>query len=190
MKKVRIPPWRFNIVYVLVLCAFIYNWPYTVYQNIGHAMQFETAREKYISSKVTEYAKELGIKVKTNFRVGQVPSSAGALSGASVIIISPAMLDAMQFSDKDIQFVLAHEVGHLARYDAYRFWTTWRREWAERRESAADVIAVKLTGCDAMAEAIKNHGEEFMLGYLDHEDPHPHPFDRYSRACANRVQTR
>ena len=146
-------------------------------------MPIETARENFISDRVKEYAQRLHADIRPVFRVGEVPSSAGALSGASVIIVSPAMLDPAKFTEHDIEFILAHEVGHLFRHDAYRFWTTWRRDWAEKRESAADVIGVRLVGCAAMAEAIRNHREAFMLGYLAHTDPHPHPQLRYEIAC-------
>lgn len=148
-------------------------------------MPMETAREKFILSRVSDYAHRLHTNIRPIFRVGEEPASAGALSGASVIIVSPAMLDQTKFTDHDIEFILAHEVGHLTRLDAYRFWTTWRRDWAEKRESAADVIGVSLVGCAAMLEAIRNHREEFMLGYLAHIDPHPHPQQRYTVACGN-----
>lgn len=183
MRKIKASSWLFNLLYMFALCTFIYSWPYTIYQNIGRPMQTQTPREIYISSKVHQYVRAVGLNIKPIFRIGEVPSSAGALSGASVIIVSPAMLDQKRFSERDLDFILAHEVGHLARYDAYRFWTTWRRDWAEQRELAADAFAAKLAGCKAMAEAIKNHDHDFLLGYLDHEDPHPHPVDRYSRAC-------
>lgn len=183
MKKSIVSTWPANLFYLAVLWGCISMWPYTVYHRIGQPMPLDTPREKFIVAKVYEYSKRRGQALQVTFRVGEVPSSAGALTGASVIIVSPAMLDPQKFSDPDVEFILAHEVGHLERHDAYRFWTTWRRTWAEARESAADVIGVSLVGCQAMAEAIRNHREAFMIGYLDHSDPHPHPQRRYDFAC-------
>lgn len=142
-----------------------------------------TAREHLIVQEVNAYAKRLSVRLRPTFVVGGVPASAGALSGNAVIVISPEMLDPTKFTDNDVRFILAHEIGHITRLDAYRFWTRWTDHASEARELDADRIAVTLVGCEAMKETVAHHWNEFMLGYQEEGNHHPHPSARLRYAC-------
>ncbi|WP_371765579.1 M48 family metalloprotease [Massilia sp.] len=172
-----------NTIYSAVLLAMLYDWPHQVYQKVGPRMPEATSREHLIVQEVTAYATRLNLRLKPTFVVGIVPASVGALSGNAVIVISPEMLDPMKFTDNDVRFILAHEVGHITRLDAYRFWTRWTDRGAEARELDADRIAVTLVGCDAMKETVAHHWDEFMKGYQEEGDHHPHPSARLQHAC-------
>jgi Zn-dependent protease with chaperone function len=163
----------------------LYDWPHQVYQKLGPPMPRVSVRERFISQQVDEYASRLQLQVTPTFVVGSVPASAGALSGNAVIVVSPGMLDPTKYTDNDVRFLLAHELGHVARLDAYRFWTRWTEEAAEAREIDADRIAVRLAGCEAMREVIVRHWGEFMKGYKEAEDHHPHPDKRFQEACGS-----
>lgn len=164
----------------------LYDWPYQIYQRLGPRMSETTARERFIVQEVGAYAGRLQLRLKPTFVVGSVPASAGAFSGNAVIVISPEMLDVSKWSDNEVRFILAHEVGHIARLDAYRFWTRWTERGAEGRESDADHIAVGLVGCRAMEEAVARYWGEFMKGYQEKGDHHPHPSQRLRHACPGR----
>jgi hypothetical protein len=168
----------------------LYDWPHQVYQKLGPPMKMETVREQFIAGEVRRYAVLLDDRLQPTFVIGSVPAAAGAFSGNAVIVISPAMLDPSQFSDNDIRFILAHEVGHIVRLDSYRFWTKWTRRGAEEREADADRIAVQLVGCVAMREAIDRHWSEFMKGYQEEGDHHPHPVARFHMACPSEVNAK
>ena len=183
MKLPRLSSSKANFIYLVVLFFFVYSWPYTVYGKIGSPMPLQTDRQKLIADSVARFAQVRKITIFPKFRIGSVPASAGALSGQAVVIVSPSMLEPDKFSDQEVEFILAHEVGHLERHDAYRFWTTWRRAWAEERELAADKIGVELTSCQAMSETIRRHVVEFMAGFSNHNDPHPHPQRRLQISC-------
>lgn len=179
----RLRKWVANTVYLVAICASIYSWPYLVYRNIGTPMPVKTARTELVKNLTRDYAQRLGLKLRVDFRVGTAAASAGAFSGASVIVVTHDMLNEHAFSDAEVAFIIAHEVGHLARYDAYRFWTTWDRAWAEEREHRADIIGVKLAGCKAMLATVERHRSQFMAGFHNSADPHPHPDSRLGRAC-------
>jgi len=172
-----------NTIYLAVLLAMLYDWPHQVYQKVGPLMSETTAREHFIVQEVKDYARRLNLRLKPTFVVGIVPGSVGALSGNAVIVISPEMLDPTKFTDNDVRFILAHEVGHITRLDAYRFWTRWTDRGAEARELDADRIAVTLVGCYAMKETVAHHWDEFMKGYQEEGDHHPHPSARLQHAC-------
>lgn len=172
-----------NTIYSAVLLAMLYDWPYQIYQRLGPRMSETTARERFIVQEVGAYADRLQLRLKPTFVVGSVPASAGAFSGNAVIVIPPEMLDASKWSDNEVRFILAHEVGHIARLDAYRFWTRWTERGAEGRESDADHIAVGLVGCRAMEETVARYWGEFMKGYQEKGDHHPHPSQRLQHAC-------
>jgi hypothetical protein len=179
----RLNPTLVNTIYSAVLLVMLYDWPYQVYQKLGPLMPLSSNRERFIVRQVDDYARRLQLKIKPTFVIGSVPASAGALSGNAVIVVSPGMLDPTGYSDNDVRFFLAHELGHIARLDAYRFWTRWTDAAADVREIDADRIAVRLTGCGAMREAIAHHRDEFMKGYKQAGDHHPHPDTRYEAAC-------
>lgn len=125
---------------------------------------------------------------KATFFICSAPAAAGAFFGNAVIIVSPAMLDSEKFSDNDIRFILAHEVGHVARLDAYRFWTRWPDSGAAARELDADRIAVRLVGCEAMKETIARHRNEFLKGCQEKGGHHPHPNMRLSEVWSRSRQ--
>lgn len=183
MRALQLSSGQFNLIYLAILAAFVYSWPYTVYGKLGSLMPQVTPRELLIVTTVNGFAKQRKIAVRPTFRVGVVAASAGAFSGRAVILVSPAMLDEKRFSDGEIRFILGHEIGHIERFDAYRFWTKWNRAWAERRELEADKIGSELAGCSAMASTIKNHYAEFFEGFVSESDPHPHPATRFAHAC-------
>lgn len=170
-------------IYAAVLMFMVYDWPHQVYRKVGPPMSVVTAREQFIAHEVTKYAQQLDMVLKPHLVVGPVPASAGALSGNAVIVVSPAMLDIAQFSDNEIRYVLAHEVGHLARLDAYRFWTKWNRDASAAKEFDADRIAVRLVGCGPMQETVARHWNEFVKGFEEEADFHPHPTHRLAAAC-------
>jgi Zn-dependent protease with chaperone function len=172
-----------NTLYSAVLMLMLYDWPHQVYRKIGPPMQQVTERERFIAEQVDSYSKSLRARIKPIFVMGPVPASAGAFSRNAVIVISRDMLDPRRFTDNDIRFILAHEVGHIVRLDAYRFWTRWTTAGAEAREIAADKLGVELVGCDAMRETVAHHWAEFMKGYEDDKDHHPHPETRLREAC-------
>lgn len=172
-----------NTIYSAVLLAMLYDWPYQIYQKLGPRMSETTARERFIVQEVSAYASRLRLRLKPTFVVGSVPASAGAFSGNAVIVIPLEMLDASKWSDNEVRFILAHEVGHIARLDAYRFWTRWTERGAEGRENDADRIAAGLVGCKAMEETIARYWGEFMKGYQEKGDHHPHPSHRLQHAC-------
>lgn len=172
-----------NTIYSAVLLAMLYDWPYQIYQRLGPRMSETTARERFIVQEVDAYADRLQLRVKPTFVVGSVPASAGAFSGNAVIVISRDMLDPSKWSDNEVRFILAHEIGHIARLDAYRFWTRWTESGAEGRESDADHIGVGLVGCRAMEETVARYWGEFMKGYQEKGDHHPHPSQRLRHAC-------
>lgn len=163
----------------------LYDWPHQVYQKLGPRMPQVSARERFIARQVDEDARRLQLQLKPTFIIGSVPASAGAFSGNAVIVISPGMLDPTKYTDNDVRFLLAHELGHIARLDAYRFWTRWTAGAAEAREVDADRIAVRVVGCDAMRETVVHHWDEFMKGYKDEGDHHPHPDKRFQEACGS-----
>lgn len=175
-----------NTIYSAVLLTMLYDWPYQIYQRLGPRMSETTARERFIVQEVRAYANRLQLRLKPTFVIGSVPASAGAFSGNAVIVIPPEMMDASKWSDNEVRFILAHEVGHIARLDAYRFWTRWTERGAEGRESDADNIAVSLVGCLAMEETVARYWGEFMKGYQEKGDHHPHPSQRLQHACPGR----
>jgi Zn-dependent protease with chaperone function len=172
-----------NTLYSSVLLLMLYDWPHQVYQKLGPRMGQTTVREHLIVEQFQSHVRRLHLSVRPTFVVGPVPASAGAFSGNAIIVISSAMLDPAKFSDNDVRFIVAHEAGHIARLDVYRFWTRWTRGASEAREIDADKIAVRLVGCAPMVEAITHHWDEFMKGYRDDSDHHPHPSDRLRAAC-------
>lgn len=161
----------------------LYDWPHQVYQKLGPQMPHVSARQRFVVQQVDEYARRLNLQVEPTFVVGPVPASAGAFSGKAVIVVSQDMLDPGKYSDNDVRFLLAHELGHIARLDAYRFWTRWSDSAAEAREIDADRIAVRVVGCAAMRETVVQHWAEFMKGYNEEGDHHPHPDTRFQQAC-------
>lgn len=163
----------------------LYDWPHQVYQKLGPRMPQVSARERFIVQQVAEYADRLHLRLKPTFVLGSAPASAGAFSRNAVIVVSPGMLDPSKFTDDDVRFILAHELGHVARLDAYRFWTRWTDGGAEAREIDADRIAVRVVGCDAMRETIAHHRDEFLKGYREDGDHHPHPDKRWQAACGS-----
>lgn len=173
------------MVYSAVLMIMLYDWPYQVYQKIGPRMDQATARERFIIEHVAHYSDRLGLQIRPAFVVGPVAASAVAFSGNAVIVVSAEMLDSKRYSDDDVRFILGHELGHVLRLDTYRFWTRWTNSAAARREIAADRIAVRVAGCAAMRMTIANHRAEFMKGFLDDRDHHPHPDQRYQEACGD-----
>lgn len=173
----------YNFIYLIVIIGFVSEWPYVVYSKTGENMKNKTQREKYITSITSEYSNRINLYSSIDFRINSFPGSAGSLAGNSIIFISKDMLDEKKYSDGDINFIISHEIGHLKRYDAYRFWTKWKRSWAEEMELNADKIAVSLSGCHPMLEIIKRHNKEFMIGYEDKNDPHPHPIERLKKVC-------
>lgn len=177
-----------NTLYSAFLLIMLYDWPYQVYQKIGPRMPATTVREKFITAQFHDYAQQLRIPVKPAFVIGPAPASAGALSGNAVVVISPEMLDPDKFSDNDVRFILAHELGHIARLDAYRFWTRWTDAASETREIDADRIGVRVAGCDAMRETVAHHWNEFLKGYEDDVDHHPHPDRRLREACGTALR--
>jgi Zn-dependent protease with chaperone function len=178
----RIP----NTIYSVILLLMLYDWPHQVYRKIGPPMAVSTPRQQFIVGAVTDFASRLKMRIKPTFVMGPAPASAGSFSGAAVVVISPSMLDSTRFTDSDLNFILAHEIGHLARLDAYRFWTRWSDASAEARESDADRIAVSLVGCAAMRATIDHHWGEFLDGFKDPHDHHPHPEARYAAVCSAR----
>jgi hypothetical protein len=172
-----------NTIYSVVLLLMLYDWPHQVYQKLGPRMPQVSARERFVAQQVDEYARRLNLRIEPTFIVGPVPASAGAFSGNAVIVISHGMLDSSKYTDNDVRFILAHEVGHIARLDAYRFWTRWSDGAAEAREIDADRIAVRVVGCEAMRETIDHHRAEFLKGYNEEGDHHPHPDRRFEQAC-------
>jgi Zn-dependent protease with chaperone function len=172
-----------NTVYSAVLLLMLYDWPHQVYRKLGPRMSLDSDRSRLIAQQFDDYAQRLRMVVKPTFVLGSVPASAGAFSGNAVVVISPDMLDPAKFSDNDVRFILAHELGHIARLDAYRFWTRWTNQAAEVRELDADRIAVRLVGCAAMREAVLHHWAEFMKGYWEDGDHHPHPAERLHQVC-------
>jgi len=172
-----------NTLYSAVLLIMLYDWPYQVYRKLGPGMPEVTVREQFIAAQFHDYARRLRVDVKPTFVIGAAPASVGAFSGNAVIVISPEMLDPAKFTDNDVRFILAHELGHIARLDAYRFWTRWTSEAAEGREIDADRIAVRVTGCDAMRETVAHHWDEFLKGYQEEGDHHPHPAVRLREVC-------
>lgn len=182
-KKARFTGRIANTIYSAALLAMLYDWPHQVYQKLGPRMGAVTAREQFIIQEVDDYARRLRLRLNPTFVIGSVPAAAGAFSGNAVIVVSPAMLDLAKFSDNDVRFILAHEVGHVARLDSYRFWTRWTDSGAAARELDADRIAVRLVGCDAMRETVARHWHEFLKGYQEEGDYHPHPERRLSEVC-------
>lgn len=174
---------RYNIIYSIVIIIFVSIWPYVVYSNTGTMMNDETQREKFIRSIAFDYSKKMKINGNIHFRINNVAGSAGSFSGESIIFISKEMLNTKIYSDNDVRFIIGHELGHIKRYDAYRFWTKWNRSLAEDRELKADKIATNIIGCEPMIEIINNHLKEFMIGYYDDIDPHPNPFIRLKESC-------
>jgi Zn-dependent protease with chaperone function len=171
-------------LYSIVLLLMLYDWPHQVYRNLGPRMAAATERERLIVTAVDAYAGRLHLRLTPTFVIGSAPASAGSFSGNAVIVISSAMLNPMKYSDNDVRFILAHEVGHIARLDAYRFWTRWTRGAAAAREIDADRIAVRLVGCSAMRETVMHHWSNFMLGYQEEGDYHPHPNTRLQAVCS------
>lgn len=161
----------------------LYDWPHQVYRNLGPRMPMATEREQLIVAAVDAFAGRLHLHLAPTFVIGRAPASAGSFSGNAVIVISPAMLDPAMYSDNDVRFLLAHEVGHIARLDAYRFWTRWTRAAAAAREIDADRIAVRLVGCGAMRETVNRHWSNFVQGYHEKGDYHPYPSTRLHDAC-------
>ena len=172
-----------NTIYSAALLAMLYDWPHQVYQKLGPRMGAATAREQFIVQEVDDYARRLRLRLNPTFVIGSAAAAAGAFSGNAVIVVSPGMLDREKFSDNDVRFILAHEVGHVARLDAYRFWTRWTDGGAAARELDADRIAVRLVGCGAMKETVARHWHEFLKGYQEEGDHHPHPDTRLSEVC-------
>jgi Zn-dependent protease with chaperone function len=167
----------------VLLLLMLYDWPHQVYRNLGPRMPAGTERQRLIATAVDVYAHRLRLRLTPTFVIGSAPASAGSFSGNAVIVISPAMLDPAKYSDNDVTFILAHEVGHIARLDAYRFWTRWTRGGAAAREIDADRIAVRLVGCGAMRETVMHHWSSFMQGYQEEGDYHPHPSTRLHQVC-------
>jgi Zn-dependent protease with chaperone function len=89
------------------------------------------------------------------------------------------LLNESSFSDSEVTFVLTHEVGHIKRHDSYRPWARAYRKWAEDRELQTDIIGAQLSGCEAMKSLLTRHRKEFIAGWKDESDPHPHPDVRY-----------
>lgn len=174
-----------NTLYSVVLLLMLYDWPHQIYRNLGPRMPAATGRERLIVTAVDVDARRLHLRLTPTFVIGSAPASAGSFSGNAVIVISPSMLDPQQYSNNDVRFILAHEVGHIARLDAYRFWTRWTRGGAATREIDADRIAVRLVGCGAMRETVMHHWSNFILGYHEQGDYHPHPSTRLRDACGD-----
>lgn len=172
-----------NTLYSCILLVMIYDWPHQVYQKLGPRMPEESMREQFIVRETKELADRLDLRIKPTFVMGSAPASAGAFSGNAVIVVSPELLDRSRFSDEEVRFILAHEIGHIARLDAYRFWTRWTHTAAENRELDADRVAVLLVGCDAMTVTVFHHWSEFLKGFTDDRDHHPYPATRLAHAC-------
>ena len=184
----RRQPFRFkgklaNTLYSCVLLVMIYDWPNQVYQKLGPRMPEVSMREQFIVRQTMALADRLDLRIKPTFVMGSAPASAGAFSGNAVIVVSPEILNESHFGDDEVRFILAHEIGHIARLDAYRFWSRWTQHAAENRELDADRIAVLLVGCDAMTVTVTRHWNEFLKGFTDDHDHHPHPAARLAHAC-------
>lgn len=112
-----------NTVYSDALLAMLYDWPHRVYQRLGPRMGAAAVREQFVVKEVDDYTRRLRLRLNPTFFIGRAPAAARVFSGNAVILVSLAMLDPEKFSDNDVRFILAHEVGHVARPDPYRFWT-------------------------------------------------------------------
>jgi Zn-dependent protease with chaperone function len=82
---------------------------------------------------------------KEGFQEAIIMAAGGAACTASSIIVAPMALSG--FSDKEVSFILAHEMGHAANWKRH-YQVTMEGDLAEKLliELEADAYALRLTG--------------------------------------------
>lgn len=149
----------------------------------------ESAREKLIHEVAAAYATKAGLDQAPDLVISKdprAPLAARAILFNGIIAVSPSLLDPTKYTDDDVRGVVAHEIGHLVRWDSYRVWNQFDADWAREKELAADTFAAGITSCEIMHALIRNHLDGAMAGYNNPDDPHPHPDARMKAAgtCA------
>jgi Zn-dependent protease with chaperone function len=147
-----------------------------------------TARQQFILYNARMLAMKIGLKRTPDIVIGGYTHSVNAVFATAFIAFEPPVFDPKQFTDREVLFMLGHELGHIRRRDGMKMpWDGDLKEWSFDREYRADAAGVALVGCDSMLEAVTRHYSNFAQGSHDARDPHPTPEDRLKRACPGYV---
>lgn len=153
--------------------------------NLDYAeLKDDWPRSAFIRQVAEEYAHNLGIEPPELRVYAGGTFATRAIGYPTQIVLSEDIFSEKIFSDAQVRAILAHELAHGARWDAYRYYTIVDK-WHVGMEAEADCLGARLAGEAAMIELFTHHKDLVDRSAKDLADLHPTFEERIatSRRC-------